>query len=227
MVLRRWTACATALALLAACGCPRKDEPPIPPQPADTPPAATDAGTGPDLQRAATPSREPGARPEVGGTAAGGAGQAPPPGQQEVHVEPVDLEGLRRAVARHKGRVVLVDFWATWCDPCREIHPLLAEWQEKHRDAGLTVLSVSVDTPDTLDSKVRLYLSRRPLPFEHYIVDVPVYDDFVTGVSPEWAGGVPALLLYDRAGELVFVAQGTYSTDDAEQRLLALLAETG
>ena len=57
----------------------------------------------------------------------------------------LDAGGLVEAVAREKGRVVLVNFWATWCVPCREEFPLLSRLQTRHRRSGLSVLGVSTD----------------------------------------------------------------------------------
>ena len=56
-----------------------------------------------------------------------------------------DIEG-QYPVSRHLGEVVYVDFWATWCGPCRDAFPWMVEMQNKYRDQGLKIIALSLDT---------------------------------------------------------------------------------
>src|SRR6202790_5106515 len=57
----------------------------------------------------------------------------------------MDLDGKNLSLAQYKGKVVLVNFWATWCDPCRVEIPWLIEMQQKYGSKGFTVLGVAMD----------------------------------------------------------------------------------
>lgn len=57
----------------------------------------------------------------------------------------VDLQGQQLSLEEYKGKVVLVNFWATWCSPCRIEIPWLIEFQEKYGPRGFTVVGVAVD----------------------------------------------------------------------------------
>ncbi len=57
----------------------------------------------------------------------------------------LDLTGQRVELSSYRGKVVLLDFWATWCDPCRDEIPLFVELQDRYRDQGLEIIGVSMD----------------------------------------------------------------------------------
>ena len=85
--------------------------------------------------------------------------QAPPPPQPaklEVATHPAfslpDLDGTPREFAEWDGKHRLLNFWATWCAPCRREIPLLVAFQEQHGDAGFQVLGIAVDFPEQVAS---------------------------------------------------------------------------
>jgi thiol-disulfide isomerase/thioredoxin len=141
----------------------------------------------------------------------------------DVDVRPADLDAIRREVARHRGKVVLLDFWATWCVPCVQAWPKLVGWQEEHGDA-LAIVTVSVDDLSDRDGGVAEFLRKRGAPFTALILDVVDYDAFVKEMGGEWGGGVPGAFLYDRSGDLLGVYQGADAAGDLEADLAKLLA---
>ena len=73
---------------------------------------------------------------------------------QRISGDPVSLK-------QFKGNIVLLDFWATWCPPCRKSIPELVELQEKHKDKGLVVLGISVDDPHMVnDNYLRAFMEK-------------------------------------------------------------------
>lgn len=66
-------------------------------------------------------------------------------GQPEPVVHFKDLDGKEESLADYDGKVVLVNFWATWCDPCREEIPWLIDMQQKYGSKGFTVLGIAMD----------------------------------------------------------------------------------
>lgn len=69
-----------------------------------------------------------------------------------------DLEGRDVTLGQFRGKVVLVNFWATWCGPCRIEIPWLMEFQQKYSSRGFTVLGVAMD--DESDSAVAPFVQR-------------------------------------------------------------------
>jgi thiol-disulfide isomerase/thioredoxin len=114
-----------------------------------------------------------------------------------------DNAGYQKVVAAHKGKVVLVEFWATWCVPCREEMPELVKLERKLRARGLDVIMISVDDPND-EARAAKVLKDTTMPVPGFLRNVPDDDKFCVAVDPGWASGaVPAIFLYNRSGKKV------------------------
>ena len=136
--------------------------------------------------------------------------QAPAFALTDLSGRPVSNESL-------KGRAVLLDFWATWCAPCRKSMPELEALHQRYRDKGVTVLGVSID--EGSPKKVRGFVKARRLTY-------PIAID--TDRTPAWAAykvkAVPAAFLIDRDGRIVAQWTGQPATPQAvEAKLHELL----
>jgi thiol-disulfide isomerase/thioredoxin len=120
--------------------------------------------------------------------------------------EPVKLvrpEQYRaRVVAPKRGRVLLVNFWATWCDPCREELPALAAAAKNFPTGDVAVVLVSIDsltkTPDVVK-----FLAKEKVPFVCWQAKSRDPQAFIDAVDKSWSGAVPYTLVYGRSGSLV------------------------
>lgn len=127
---------------------------------------------------------------------------------------PFDLPGARLADLR--GKVVYVDFWASWCGPCRKSFPWMNELQRRHAGAGLQVVAVNVDEKR---EDAAAFLAKVPAGFSI------AYDP--AGATPKAYGvkGMPSSALVGRDGELLWMHTGFSEADrdKLEERIRAAL----
>jgi thiol-disulfide isomerase/thioredoxin len=139
----------------------------------------------------------------------------------------LDAAGLRDAIAREKGHVVLVNFWATWCVPCREEFPALSRLQQRNATAGLRVVGISTDFASQ-KAAVEKFLAERHPAFPNYRKKTGGDDqDFIDAVDSSWGGELPFSVLYDRSGKKVKSFSGKLPIAAAEREIRKLLAAPG
>jgi len=144
---------------------------------------------------------------------------APPTGQV---VGEVDAKGLTEAVAREKGKVVLVNFWATWCVPCREEFPDLSRLQKNLGPKGFALIGVSTDFAKEAPAVRKFLAEQKPL-FANYHKKTGGDDQvFIEAVDKEWGGELPFSVLYDRAGRKSKTFSGKHSYEEYEKEILRL-----
>ena len=135
----------------------------------------------------------------------------------------LDAPGLAQRVAREKGRVVLVNFWATWCAPCREEFPSLSRLARARSASGLTVLGVSPDFAREVPAVERFLAEQKPA-FENYRKRSGGDDqDFINAVDRSWGGELPFTVLYGRDGKKAKVLSGGHTYEQLEAEVAKLL----
>ena len=114
----------------------------------------------------------------------------------------VDEAGFQKLVNNHKGKVVLYDFWATWCAGCREEMPLLITIENRLKARGFELVTISADDPEQ-DADAETVLKQFRAPEPGYRKQAVKDEQFINAIDPKWSGALPALFLYDRNGRKV------------------------
>jgi len=127
-----------------------------------------------------------------------------------------DLSNQDVRLTDFKGKVILLDFWATWCAPCKVEIPWFAEFQEKYGPAGLQVVGISVD--DTHDQIVPYV---KQLKMNYAVLQGLGHDDVQNAYGPLW--GIPVTVLISRYGKICDKHTGMSSKEAFENEIKALL----
>jgi thiol-disulfide isomerase/thioredoxin len=127
-----------------------------------------------------------------------------------------DVAGKNVTLADFKGKVMLLDFWATWCGPCKVEIPHFIEFQEKYGRKGFQVVGISVD--DTVE-KLEPYV--RDMKMNYPVLQGLNHDDVQDAYGPIL--GIPVSVLISRDGKVCATHTGLTDKDIFEREIKALL----
>ncbi|MGD0957272.1 MAG: redoxin domain-containing protein [Candidatus Acidiferrales bacterium] len=135
----------------------------------------------------------------------------------------IDLNGYKDVVATYQGKPLLVNFWATWCVPCRNEYSIAISLAKEYAPQGLAVVGVSLDEDSDM-GLVRRFLDQAHPGFPNYRqkpgIDV---DAFYRGVNPDWKGTMPQTDFYGRDGHLARYFVGERNRDAFVQAIRLIM----
>jgi thiol-disulfide isomerase/thioredoxin len=134
----------------------------------------------------------------------------------------IDEAAYKKLIAAQNGKVVLVDFWATWCEPCRAELPKLALLEARLRARGFVLLTVSADDPEQ-DGAAYAFLLKCGVRLPGYRKQTENDSAFIDSIDTKWTGTLPSLFLYDRNGRKVKSFIGETGTEEIEPEIRKLL----
>ncbi len=121
-----------------------------------------------------------------------------------------DLEGRPRELSEWNGRVVVLNFWATWCGPCVHEIPMLNELQNAFEDRGLQIIGIAIDDPE----QVKHFQTEIPMDYPTLLGQMAAIE--VTRMYGNTSGGLPYTVVIDRAGTVVATREGALTRPEAE-----------
>jgi len=139
-------------------------------------------------------------------------------GAAELHAASYpDISGAMRPIDGWKGLVLVCNFWATWCEPCREEVPLLLEIRQKYRERGLEVVGIGIDNA----AKIRQFTSE-------FMISYPVLVGDSGGIElmrklGNREGGLPFTVVLDRHGAIAYRRLGLLKRGDLQAALEPLV----
>ncbi len=151
-------------------------------------------------------------------TRRGRARKPPDSASPDIVVQQVNLEGFKQLLHLDqksdptKAKPLLVNFWATWCDPCREEFPDLVKIDNDYRPKGLDFIAISLDDPPDIKTTVPKFLREMQATMPTYLLNVSDPEPAILIVDKSWSGALPATFLYDAGGKVVFKHFGRITT---------------
>jgi thiol-disulfide isomerase/thioredoxin len=140
-------------------------------------------------------------------------------------VREIDLDGLKKLLQRDPKdtRPLLVNFWATWCDGCREEFPDLVKIDTDYRPKGLNFVTVSLDEVQEIKTAVPQFLKEMKATMPAVLLNVSDPEPAIHAVDATWDGQLPATYLYDKEGKVVFKHFGRIKPEELRSAIEKLV----
>ena len=135
----------------------------------------------------------------------------------------IDAQGYQKLLQQNRGKPLLVTFWATWCEPCRDEYPMLNELAKQYAPQGLKVVGISMDDDGDL-ILMRRFIARYKPVFTNYRKQPGGETAFDQAVLSGWTGSLPATFFYAKDGRQIGHVMGEGTRDTYEAAIRSLLA---
>jgi thiol-disulfide isomerase/thioredoxin len=154
-------------------------------------------------------------------------GRAAPPQKTPAVVSAIDAEALKNLLTQQRQHPLLVNFWATFCDPCRDEFPDLVKIDQEYRPHELEFFTVSLDDMSEIKNEVPKFLQAMKATMPAYLLNVSDPEPAINLVDPKWQGDLPATFLYNEKGEVVYKHFGRVNTVELRQAIEKVVKKVG
>lgn len=137
-------------------------------------------------------------------------------------VSKIDIHGLR-SLLKPNGKPLLINFWATWCDPCRDEFPDLVKLDTVYR-GKVDFITVSLDDVADLNAAVPKFLGEMKATMPAYLLSTPDESAAITMVSKDWNGNLPLTIIFTPSGNTGYLRKGKIRYDTVAAEIDKLLA---
>ena len=144
--------------------------------------------------------------------------------QEPVRLELTSAEQLKALVRNGTGKLILVNFWATWCAPCTEEFPELQKMVRMYRKRELQIVTVSINAPDE-KKMVQSFLEEQHAINTNLLWNTNDSAEAVAAFGTNWSGGVPYTVLLGMNGEILYRTQGTLDALAVKRAILKNLPD--
>ena len=143
--------------------------------------------------------------------------------EKKSTVSLVTLQEVQKALEKNKGKVSIVNLWATWCPPCVAEIPHLSEFYREMDPEKVAFTAISLDDPQSAEKVVPLFQQKKKVPFDILVLKEPDIDALGKLLNKQLSGSIPNTLVYNSQGKLVKFWEGGISKSDLEGVVKPLL----
>ena len=116
-------------------------------------------------------------------------------------IRPINEKGLDSLISNRNGNILVLNFWATWCGPCKEEFPDLVKISSYFKKRNADFAAISVDDPDEIESDITPFIKKMNARFPVFVSDIGSQDTLINKIDSDWSGGIPATFIYDATGK--------------------------
>jgi thiol-disulfide isomerase/thioredoxin len=146
-------------------------------------------------------------------------GGAAKPRKPVAVVTPIDTEAFKALITQQRQHPLLVNFWATYCDPCRDEFPDLVKIDKDYRRRALEFVTISLDDMSDIKTLVPEFLDSMKATMPAYLLNTAEPEAVINFVDPGWQGSLPATFLYNEKGEIVYKHIGRVNTAELREAI--------
>jgi len=119
-------------------------------------------------------------------------------------VEVYNFAELESFLKTHTDKIVVINFWATWCKPCVKELPYFQELHDTFKNENLKVVLVSLDFPDKFESQLIPFIKKNKLTPQVILLDDPDENTWIQKIDESWSGALPATLIYSKSNSAFY-----------------------
>ncbi|MCC6866343.1 MAG: redoxin domain-containing protein [Ignavibacteria bacterium] len=134
-----------------------------------------------------------------------------------------NIDDYQELINNSDSKVILVNFWATWCPPCVKEFPELVKLYKDYKNKGFALYFISLDDKSDYDTKLLPFLKKNEVDFTSYYGDFENPESLMNYVDKNWQGEIPYTGIYNKKGVLVKTLLGSQSYEQFEKEIKKLL----
>ncbi len=135
--------------------------------------------------------------------------------EEKTSIATVNFEQLKPLLHKQMDTLYIVNFWASWCNPCVKEIPDFEKINAEYKNKKVKMLMVSLDFPKQVETKVIPFIKEHKMAAEVVLLFDPNANAWINEVSPEWTGSIPATLIYKN--DFRSFREGTYTYEELKQ----------
>ena len=110
-------------------------------------------------------------------------------------VEIIHFDQLEARIAKEQTKLLVVNFWATWCGPCVKELVHFEKIHENYKDKDVHVLLVSLDFPNKIENSLKPFIKKNSIDADLVVLDEPNSNKWIDKIDPSWSGAIPCTLV--------------------------------